>query len=145
MREVPFSPQPEKKLRSRFNEAISPTVDIESVNIGVAAPPGSMPRCIFDWKDGLRMLIYRSSDLHLVVGAKIRADGKFSKSIKCSCCDLPKMNIAKSIIMNRFRRLSQYDGPMNDCNVSDNCFVHISRGPVSDERIGNRRQDHQKG
>lgn len=52
-------PQPLAQLRARYPDAVATIHDVESVRLGVAPDPSSDPRHVFDWPDGLHMIVSR--------------------------------------------------------------------------------------
>jgi hypothetical protein len=58
---IVFAPESEDRLRSRYAEAIRPVFDPESMALGVQERPGETRRNVFDFEDGLRLIISRDA------------------------------------------------------------------------------------
>lgn len=59
MTPLPFQPEPLAALKARYHLAVETPVDVESVELGVAADPGRLPKHVFDFADGLRIVARR--------------------------------------------------------------------------------------
>lgn len=64
---IAFVPESEDRLRSRFAEAIRSVHDPESMALGVQERPGEMRRNVFDFHDGLRLIVSRDAIPHPTV------------------------------------------------------------------------------
>ncbi len=59
MPRLPAEPQPMILMRRRFPAAVAQYVDIESVKLGTKLHPGELRRHVFDFADGLRLIVSR--------------------------------------------------------------------------------------
>jgi hypothetical protein len=56
---LPFEPQPENVLKARYPDAVKETIDIEKIDKGEIERPGLNREHVFDFFDGLRLVISR--------------------------------------------------------------------------------------
>lgn len=56
---IPFNPQPTEKLKSRYQEAIKSSYDVSAVTHGQIERPGEKPQHVFDFENGIRLIISR--------------------------------------------------------------------------------------
>ena len=56
---TPFQPQPIDLLRARYAAAIRPLIVAQRVMEGREPPPGSKPEHVFDFEDGLKLIVSR--------------------------------------------------------------------------------------
>lgn len=56
---VRFRPEPIDTLRSRYGAAIAVVHDAESVTLGLAPEPGTLPAHVLDCEDGMRLIVSR--------------------------------------------------------------------------------------
>lgn len=54
-----FQPQRSKELRQRFGRALVNEFDMESLNLGLQVPPCYLPQHVFDFDEGIRLIVYR--------------------------------------------------------------------------------------
>jgi hypothetical protein len=59
MKRLHFSPEPVELLTKRFPKALERLYDAESVQLGVQLPPSQSARQVFDFDDGLRLIVSR--------------------------------------------------------------------------------------
>jgi hypothetical protein len=58
---IGFSAEPLRKMRERYPKALEDVYDAESINLGVMAPPGDQRKHVFDFHDGIRIVVSRDS------------------------------------------------------------------------------------
>jgi hypothetical protein len=56
---IPFSPQPIDRLKERFKTALSKSYSVSSVTDGKTERPGTKPEHVFDFENGIRLIISR--------------------------------------------------------------------------------------
>lgn len=56
---LPFQPETTAQAAARIGAALEPLIDGESVQIGAQSRPGLFRRHVFDFEDGLRLIISR--------------------------------------------------------------------------------------
>jgi hypothetical protein len=56
---IPFRPEEEEALKARFPRALAETVDTEAVRLGTALPPTKRPANVFDYEDGMHLVVSR--------------------------------------------------------------------------------------
>lgn len=56
---IPFTPEPLTTLQRRFLAAFESICDVECVRAGTIPRPGTQRQHVFDWDDGVRMIISR--------------------------------------------------------------------------------------
>jgi hypothetical protein len=56
---IPFNRQPTEQLKSRYQEAIKSSYDAAAVTHGQAERPGTKPQHVFDFENGIRLIISR--------------------------------------------------------------------------------------
>lgn len=59
---VPFNPQPIEVLKARFPAAIAKSYSVQHVSENPEDRPGSRPEHVFDFEDGVRLIVSR--DFH---------------------------------------------------------------------------------
>ena len=61
MKQVPFKPESFDTMRERLHLAVADISDEESVQLGVALSPASNPKNVFDFEDGMRLVVSKDS------------------------------------------------------------------------------------
>ena len=56
---IPFCPEPKVKLKARFPAALEDVYNIELIRAGKITRPGIIPKHVFDFEDGMRLIISR--------------------------------------------------------------------------------------
>lgn len=56
---LPFAPEPEAALRARYPAALAELYDAEGVRLGSVTPPTRRRPNVFDFEDGLRLIVSR--------------------------------------------------------------------------------------
>ena len=66
---IPFIPEPLAALQQRFLAALEVICDIQRIESGSTPRPGTQRQHVFDWEDGVRMIISRDQleNRHVVV------------------------------------------------------------------------------
>ena len=59
---LPFEPELEEGLQARYKDAVAEVIDIREIKSGVRATPGKERRHVFDFYDGLRLIVSRETD-----------------------------------------------------------------------------------
>jgi hypothetical protein len=80
---LPIEPEPLAAMKARFHLAVSEPVDTDKVSKGVIPPPSRDRRHVFDFEDGMRMVVSVDrviDEEFLHVSAS--GDEKYAKSIK---------------------------------------------------------------
>ena len=119
---LPFNPQSEKILKDRFHLAIRDVYDVMSDKLR----PGINPNCVFDFEDGLRMIIskekvkkkiyihvsasFDDSD-HTILYWELMEAGRLFGEDYC------KLKFRR-IVENQFKKISNYHGEI--------CFLGFS-------------------
>jgi hypothetical protein len=110
-RYLPFRPESVEKLKGRYHLALDPPNDVESVEIGVCLPPEEQRRNLFDFDDGLRMVI--SYDVHedgkkaIHLAAFMLNGSELQDRLRLENGGLDTETYLRDVIL-RFRLLSQY-------------------------------------
>lgn len=131
---VPFRPQPLGTLRRRLPGALRRLHDYESMNLGVAPVPGTLPEHCFDFRDGLRLIVGRedSAELghYLHVSAWVEPAGRLARhlaTIRTHGGPALAMNELLSLARLRFTAISRDDGPLDFLGFSSNGWPHWIR------------------
>lgn len=59
---LPFEPEPTELLRLRYADAVKDVIDINRVAKKLVLPPSKFRKHVFDFDDGLRIIVSRDSD-----------------------------------------------------------------------------------
>ena len=59
---IPFEPETEEALANRYPEAIAEAINVEDIKAGKRETPGKERRHVFDFYDGLRLIISRETN-----------------------------------------------------------------------------------
>ena len=70
---VPIKPEPVEALRARYAEAVAAVVDEESIRLGLAVPPSSKRQHVFDFEDGVRLIVSQDKPGILHISASVEA------------------------------------------------------------------------
>ncbi len=54
---LPFEPESLKDIKERFADALRPDVEVGAVLAGLVKRPGQLRKHVFDFKDGMRMIV----------------------------------------------------------------------------------------
>ena len=86
---VAVRPEPREALRARFREALGPVYDEEEQRLGTAARPGELPRHVFDFPEGVRLIVSRlrlAKDGRILThfSASVRPGSAFERSFLAS-------------------------------------------------------------
>ncbi len=54
---LPFEPETLKEIKERFADALRPDVEVGAVLAGLVKRPGQLRKHVFDFKDGMRMIV----------------------------------------------------------------------------------------
>lgn len=120
MAKILFDPKSISEHQQRYAAAVETIVDTESVEIGVAARPGELPRNIFDCHDGMRLIISRDRTVKRVllhVSMSFEPDSELWHKAKDGTLDFDK---ALRLAEARFAKISGIERPL--------CFVGLSHG-----------------
>jgi hypothetical protein len=58
---LPYEPEPVASMQARFTLAIDPIIAVERVWAGLDPRPGEQRRHVFDFEDGLRLIVSRET------------------------------------------------------------------------------------
>lgn len=59
---LPFEPEDRERLEARFSLALTPVYDVSNCVAGVGPFPGLLRRHVFDFENGLRMIVSVDTD-----------------------------------------------------------------------------------
>lgn len=88
MSKVPIKHRPEKvaALAARYAKALEHVFDVEAIEFSGAKRPGEMAECVFDFEDGLRLIVSRdrfpNGDIKTHVSASARVSSELYQHIK---------------------------------------------------------------
>ena len=123
---VPFKPQWMKEHHDRYDEAIETIYDIESIEIGLADPPSGKPKHVFDFPDGLRLIVskdqfptHKKPVIHF--SASVEPGYQLYRLIHRGKVGPNKF---LRIVLERFRTLSLYKGDIIYTGFSDGGIPH---------------------
>jgi hypothetical protein len=138
---VPYSPESVVVLRDRYRQALDPIIDVESVLLGNDVRPDQLRRCVFDYFDGMRLVISvevmagRGEYLHLAAWLHdpselhaADASGDFTASLFALT------------VLERFAAISGDRGLMAHWPTSTPGVIHFAR-PLSPSVEGLRTKD----
>lgn len=129
---LPFTPQSEKILKNRFHLAIKNVYDVMSDKLR----PGINPDCVFDFSDGLRMIISKDKvydEVYIHITASFNPlDWKddFYTKLKTICeedGEEAAQKEFKRVVEKRFRMLSGYERKIE--------FVGLSPGKIDIDKF----------
>lgn len=74
---VPVNPEPVSAMRGRYPAAVAEVTDMAAVMRGEQRRPGEKPVHVFDWVDGMRLIISRD----------LTPDGRIGIHLSASACE----------------------------------------------------------
>ena len=126
-RRVPWRPEALSVLQSRYAAAIANIYDIEAIDAGHQPRPSNQPQHVFDWADGLRLIVSRDrfpdgrTAIHvsgsLLSGSPLneRLIGQGTDPLKAS----------SAIIWERWQDLAQSKRDLEEVRVSPGGVPHL--------------------
>lgn len=93
--------------RQRYPKAVEEVHDIESIRLGLAIEPGRLPQNVFDFPDGMRLIVSRERDMlgriSIHFSASFAPESQLWRDIKFRRVS---KNAALDLIIARWREIS---------------------------------------
>lgn len=119
-----FQPESIATARARYAAALTEVFDVESINLGTVLRPGECRANVFDFADGIRMIVSRdrlpTGKVVLHVSASLR---------QCGPIDLIAM---VQVLACRFSSLSGFVGELGQVVITHGCVAHWNIAEVAD-------------
>jgi hypothetical protein len=83
---LPFEPEPIASMRARYALARKPLYDQQAVANGLVPAPSGFRQHVFDFEDGLRLIISRDRDPNGLVGVHLSASAQDGSHMHGAIC-----------------------------------------------------------
>lgn len=113
-------PQPVSTLRERFQDALAEVFDIESIRLGVGVRPSDCRKCVFDFPDGLRLIVSKERMPDGALFRHFSASAHPGTTFYRWLAKQRKLNRALKIIKHRYRELSGDEREAEFVGLSEN-------------------------
>lgn len=108
---LPFGPEPVERLRARYPLALEEPTDLEAIRLGTQSRPGERRRNVFDFADGLRLVVSDDPPAGVHVSASMLPGtalwGELARIIRARGADAAKLELCARAA----RRFAELAGP----------------------------------